>query len=128
MSVKNVGSLLGKAPAPLITVESILEINPMSVVNAGSPLAKALVSLNTTEFILEKSPMSAANVGSLLPTNLILLSIGEVTLERGLVCSERGKSFRQFSNFLGHRSVHTGERPYECRGKSFSCKLILTEH
>ncbi|NWR46571.1 ZFP3 protein, partial [Regulus satrapa] len=52
------------------------------------------------------------------------------TDERPFRCPECGKGFRQNSNLVAHRRVHSGERPYGCDqcGKRFQTSSTLLKH
>uniref|UniRef100_L7N1E9 Uncharacterized protein n=1 Tax=Myotis lucifugus TaxID=59463 RepID=L7N1E9_MYOLU len=41
-----------------------------------------------------------------------------------------GNIFRGISSLIGHRKVHSGQKPYECSdsGKAFGCKTNLNQH
>ncbi|XP_008822284.1 zinc finger protein with KRAB and SCAN domains 5 isoform X3 [Nannospalax galili] len=50
--------------------------------------------------------------------------------QRGHRCGDCGKFFLQASNFIQHRRIHTGEKPFKCGecGKSYNQRVHLTQH
>ncbi|XP_039204364.1 zinc finger protein 586-like isoform X2 [Crotalus tigris] len=76
----------------------------------------------------QKAPLQQRNGRKSVP-NQVELWPGR-TEQKQHWCPECGKSFRQSSHLLSHRSIHTGERPHQCWecGKSFRQLAYLASH